>query len=63
MLGIPFYFTNRQSPAVASARAKHRSARDSASRWADADSAIVSSAFAGQATSREGGAGRVGAEK
>jgi hypothetical protein len=49
------YLTRRQSPAFASARAKHLSARDSASRWADAESAIVNSASTGHLTSRDEG--------
>ena len=57
------YFTNRQSPVLATARAKHRTARDSASRCATAESASVSSASAGQETADAGAAGRDALEK
>ncbi len=57
------YLTLRQSPVFASSLAKQRSARDSASRCADADNAIVNSASAGHFTSRETAGGGGDCEK
>ncbi len=62
-IGQRGYFTERQSPVFAIARAKHRTARDSASRCATAEIASVSSASAGQETADEGAVGRDVLEK